>query len=206
MKDSFLELNKKLEISTLDEVLKWAISNSKKPVITTNFGPYSAALLHAVTRVLPNIPVIWCDSGYNTRETYQFAKRTTDLLDLNLKIYTPKHTVAYREAIIGIPESSHPDFSRFVQDVKLEPIRRAFDEFQPDLWFTNIRRSQTEFRAELSILSRSAKDVLKISPFAYLEDAEMSKYLVTHNLENEFRYFDPTKISNKSECGLHLSL
>ncbi len=206
MDDSFLELNKKLRDSSLDEVLLWALSNAKKPVITTNFGPYSATLLHAVSSVFPDIPVIWCDSGYNTKETYQFAQRTTDLLGLNLKIYTPKYTVAFREALGGIPEASGPEFLNFVEEVKLQPLQRAFEDFQPDLWFTNIRRSQTEFRSELDILSKSSRGVLKISPFVYLEDADLSKYLAEHNLENEFRYFDPTKVSVKSECGLHLSL
>ncbi len=206
MNNSFLELNKQLQKSTLDEVLLWALGNSKNPIITTNFGPYSATLLHAVTRVFPNIPVIWCDSGYNTKETYQFAQRTIDLLGLNIKIYTPKYTVAYRDAFGGIPDASHPEFSNFVEEVKLQPLQRAFDDFEPDLWFTNIRRSQTEFRSELNILSKSNRDILKISPFVYLDDVDLSKYLVAHNLENEFRYFDPTKISVKSECGLHLSL
>lgn len=206
MNDSLIELNKKLQKKTSDEVLLWALNNSKKPIITTNFGPYSASLLHAVTKVFPNIPVIWCDSGYNTKETYKFAQKITELLGLNLKIYTPKYTVAYREASGGIPDSSHPEFSNFVEEVKLHPLQRAFDDFQPDLWFANIRRSQTDFRSELQILSKSTRDILKISPFVYLEDADLAKYLTTHNLENEMRYFDPTKTSIKSECGLHLSL
>ena len=54
---------------------------------------------------------------------------------------------------MGIPDFDHQDFEIFLNQVKLEPMKRAFDEIKPDLWFTNIRKDQTPFRNDLDILS-----------------------------------------------------
>ena len=41
------------------EIIAWAIQHGNKPVVTTNFRPYEVALLHAVTDVDADIPVIF---------------------------------------------------------------------------------------------------------------------------------------------------
>ena len=48
------------------EIIQWALTLSHSPVLTTNFGPFSASLVHAVTCIKKDIKVIWCDTGYNT--------------------------------------------------------------------------------------------------------------------------------------------
>ena len=40
------------------EIIAWAIDYAKRPVVTTNFGPYSGSLLNAVTEIKNDIPVI----------------------------------------------------------------------------------------------------------------------------------------------------
>ena len=34
-------------------------------------------------------------------------------------------------------------------------------------------------------------------------DEELDSYLEAHQLPNEFKYFDPTKVLSNRECGLH---
>ena len=38
---------------------------------------------------MPNLKVIWCDSGYNTKATYLYAEKIITELDLNIKLYVP---------------------------------------------------------------------------------------------------------------------
>ncbi|AKA35652.1 phosphoadenosine phosphosulfate reductase family protein [Flagellimonas lutaonensis] len=185
------------------EIISWAINHGQRPVVTTNFRPYEVAILHAVVDVDPTIPVIWCDTGYNTPNTYKHAEELISRLGLNIKLYVPKQTVAYRDVVMGIPQIDDPRHAEFTEQVKLEPFRRAMAAHQPDVWFTNLRKGQTALRDSLDILSLSKDGVLKVSPFYYWNDAQLDAYLKEYELPNEHNYFDPTKVLENRECGLH---
>ena len=77
-------------------------------------------------------------------------------------------------------------------------------EHQPDVWFTNIRKGQTAFRNSLDILSLSKDGILKVSPFYNWSDEQLEEYLRKNDLPNETKYFDPTKVLQNRECGLHI--
>ena len=187
-----------------EEIIQWAIDNADTPVVTTNFRPYESAILAAVTDVNENIPIIWCDTGYNTPNTYKHAGELTEMLGLNIKLYVPRQTSAHRDAVMGIPHIDDPKHQAFTEQVKLEPFRRAMDEFKPDVWFTNLRKGQTAHRDTLNILSLSKDGVLKVSPFFHWSDTQLDIYLESRGLPNEHTYFDPTKVLENRECGLHV--
>ncbi len=186
-----------------EEVATWAIKQARKPVITTNFRPYESAILHLVTQVFPSIEVIWCDTGYNTPDTYRHAKELIEMLDLNIYIYVPWQSVGYRDVMLGIPEVDTPEHKIFTEQVKLEPFRRAMKKHAPDVWFTNLRQGQTAFRDEIDVVSLGQDGVLKVSPFYYFSDEKLEQYLIKYNLPNEKRYYDPTKALENRECGIH---
>lgn len=207
IKYSIQELNNRFRKSTPQEIINWVIKRVQRPIVTTNFGPYSASLLHALSnyKLEKDIPVLWADSGYNLNATYRFATNLKQRLDLNLQIYVPKFTRGYIDASMGEYMAHQKGHEAFTQLVKIEPLQRAFSEYNPDVWFTNIRKDQTTFRATLDIFSLSKSGILKVSPFYYFSDKELDAYLTTHKLPNELDYFDPTKIVENRECGLHLS-
>ncbi|MCH4821815.1 phosphoadenosine phosphosulfate reductase family protein [Gramella lutea] len=197
-------LNSQLKGIDPSEVIRWVLVNSKKPVITTNFRPYEAAILHAVVSEKPDTTVVWCDTGYNTPQTYKHADAVIRQLGLNVKLYTPKQTAAYRDALNGgIPDVNSPQHEEFTRQVKLEPFQRAMAQQQPDVWFTNLRKGQTAFRDSIDILSYSKDGLLKVSPFYHWTDEKLDDYLKKYDLPNEFKYFDPTKVLSNRECGLH---
>jgi len=186
------------------EIIKWVMDQAESPILTTNFGPFSASLVHAVTRVKKDINVIWCDTGYNTPHTYRYALELIQRFDLNMHIYTPKLSAGFRDVTTGIPEADTTEHKLFTEEVKMEPFRRALREHNPDVWFTNIRADQTAHRKNLDILHFDRKGILKVSPFFYYSEFDLELYLQRHGLPNEKKYFDPTKVSEKRECGLHL--
>ncbi len=186
-----------------EEIISWAIKRSGHPVVTTNFRPYEVAILNAVVEVKKDISVIWCDTGYNTPNTYKHAKYLIQRLQLNIDLYVPKQTTAYRDMVMGIPNIEDPKHAEFTEQVKLEPFRRAMDVHKPDVWFTNLRKGQTPLRDSLDILSLSKDGVLKVSPFYHWSDTQLDVYLRERNLPNEHKYFDPTKVLENRECGLH---
>lgn len=197
-------LNAQFRGIPIQEIIGWALDYARKPIVTTNFGPYSASILHAISQVKENVPVIWCDTGYNTEATYVHAEEVMNSLELNMRIYVPRQTRARRDVLMGIPGVGDSRHKEFTQQVKLEPFRRALKEHQPDLWFTNIRRGQTAFRDTLDILSLSSDGILKVSPFYHWTNTQLAAYLKENNLPNEQDYYDPTKVLQNRECGIHL--
>jgi len=197
------ELNTELRDKSPQEIIEWSLSVAKKPVVTTNFRPYEIAIISAIVEVDPLVKIIWCDTGYNTPETYRHALDVIKRFDLNIAIYVPQLSTGYRDVLLGIPEVDTEEHKVFTEQVKLEPFARAMKEHQPDVWFTNLRKGQTAFRDSIDILSLGSDGVLKVSPFYHWSDQELDDYLAHRSLPNEQRYFDPTKVLSNRECGLH---
>ena len=202
--DNIVQINKDFSKKTPKEIVDWAFAETKNPILTTNFRPYEVAILHLCTQLMPKLKIVWCDSGYNTKATYLYAEKIIAELSLNIKLFTPMHTSAFREAVMGeTPEIDDPRHELFTEQVKLEPFRRAMAEIQPDLWITNLRKGQTAFRDGLDIINKTESGLLKISPFYNWTDKDLDTYMEKYKLVNEYDYFDPTKVDEKRECGLH---
>ncbi|MEY4006691.1 MAG: hypothetical protein RLZZ221_2787 [Verrucomicrobiota bacterium] len=200
-------LNAELRSLSPTQIVRWALGwGGGGAVVSTNFRPYEADLLHLVVREQPDIPVLWVDHGYNRSATYRHAEELRQKLSLNLKPYLPRLTAAHRDAIDGpVPTPSDEEaLRRFSARMKLEPFQRGMRELAPTVWFTALRRVQNPGRAGLDVVAHDANfGTLKVSPFFHATDAELDAYLAAHQLPNEWDYFDPAKADEKRECGLH---
>ena len=188
-------------------IARWAVARSDgRAVVSTNFRPYEAVILHLCTQVQPDIPVLWVDHGYNRPATYRHAEDLRGRLHLNLQSYLPRLTAALRDAIHG-PLPSPTDeagLQRFSALMKLEPFQRGMRELAATVWITALRQGQNAHRAGLDVVAYDANfDTLKVSPLFYQTDADLEAYLGQHGLPNEWDYFDPAKADEKRECGLH---
>ncbi len=199
--------NEELREKTPLEIVQWAVAQAPgSAIVSTNFRPYEAVVLHLATQALPDIPVLWVDHGYNRPATYKHAEQLRAQLGLNLKPYLPRLTVAHRDAVYGpVPDTSdEAGLKEFSTQMKLEPFQRGMRELAPKIWITALRKVQNPNRAGLDIVSADANfGALKISPVFYWSDADMESYLEQHQLPNEWDYFDPAKADEKRECGLH---
>jgi len=193
------------------EVIRWALARSGgQAVVSTNFRPYEAVLLHLVTRVQPDIRVLWVDHGYNRPATYRHAEALRRQLNLNLKPFLPRLSAAHYDAVHGgLPEPTPENEDRlrnFSAVMKLEPFRRGMQELAPTVWLTALRQVQNPNRAGLDVIAEDANfNTLKVSPLFRWTDAQLEEYLRDHGLPNEWDYFDPAKADEKRECGLHAS-
>lgn len=198
-----LEINTLLSGKTPEEIVSWALGVAEKPLITTNFRPYEGSILHLTTSQKQDLEVVWCDTGYNTPQTYRHAEELIQQLALQVHLYVPKQTAAHRDVVMGIPQIEDALHKVFTEQVKLEPFARAMRTHKPDLWFTNLRKGQTAFRDSIDVVSQGADGVLKVSPFYNWTDSQLDAYNEQHKIPNEFTYFDPTKVLGNRECGLH---
>ena len=207
--EQIAQANAELRSKSPLEVVKWAIAQANgRAIVSTNFRPYEAVILHLVTQVQRDIPVLWVDHGYNRPATYQHAEDLKKRLKLNIKAYLPKLTAAHYDAVHGgMPEPTPENEERikaFSTVMKLEPFQRGMKELAPTVWLTALRKVQNPNRAGLDIVSPDSNfNSLKVSPVFHWSDAEMEAYLKQHNLPNEWDYFDPAKADEKRECGLH---
>ncbi len=112
-----------------------------------------------------------------------------------------------RDAImVGLPDVGDELHEEFTRQVKLEPFNRAFDDLQPELWLTGIRKDQTEFRESLDIVTVSKRGVYKVAPLFNWTEIDVEGYLYENELPTEDDYFDPTKVLSHRECGLHYAI
>jgi phosphoadenosine phosphosulfate reductase len=202
-------INAELRSKTPLDIVRWAIGQAGgRAIVSTNFRPYEAAILHLAIQVQPDIPVLWVDHGYNRPATYKHAEALRAQLKLNLKPYLPRMTAAHRDAIYGpIPSTEDEEgLKKFSALMKLEPFQRGMKELAPTVWITALRKVQNPNRAGLDIVSQDENfGSLKVSPLFYWSDADLEAYLEKHQLPNEWDYFDPAKADEKRECGLHAS-
>ncbi len=200
-------INEALEGKSPEEIVAWAVEVSGAAVVcSTNFRPKEAVILHMVTQVMPQMPILWADTGYATQETYRFAEKLTQSLHLHMHVFNPGITRSRWEAVYGevptIDEVRRHD--AFTEMVKIEPFFRGLNVLEPSIWITAIRRGQTAFRDGLDIASMGPFGILKISPIYSWTDEDMDRYLTEHDLPDETHYFDPTKVESDRECGLHI--
>ena len=79
------ELNRWLAARSAPERVELALEHlAGNHALSSSFGAQAAVALHMTTQVKPDIPVIVVDTGYLFPETYRYADRLTELLDLNL--------------------------------------------------------------------------------------------------------------------------
>jgi phosphoadenosine phosphosulfate reductase len=165
------------------ERIKWAVDTYRHElVLTTSFGVQAAVMLHMATSIIPDIPVIFIDTGYHFPETYQFADQLTKRLKLNLKTYVPRQTAAQQEALYGkLWEKGIEGLTQYNAINKVEPMNRAITELKAKAWLAGLRKSQASSREKLTFVQQQNK-ITKIHPILDLDNKAIHAYLTTNDL------------------------
>src|SRR5947207_335212 len=135
--DQVAKANAELRNKSALDIVKWAIAQGKgRAIVSTNFRPYEAVILHLATQAQPDIQVLWADHGYNRPATYKHAEQLKKLLKLNLKPYLPNITVAHRDAIYSpIPTTADEEgLKQYSAQMKLDPFQRAMKGLAAAVW------------------------------------------------------------------------
>lgn len=220
------EVNEKLEKLTAAQRIEWAAKHLEgNHAVSSSFGIQAAVMLHLSCQAMPNIPVILTDTGYLFPETYRFIDELTEQLNLNLKVFRAIESPSWQEARYGkLWEQGIEGIEKYNRINKVEPMRRALSELDAKVWFSGLRRAQSESRANLPILSIQ-NGVFKFLPIADWSNKDVHYYLKDNGLnyhplweegylslgdthttkkwqpgmsEEETRFF-----GLKRECGLH---
>ena len=152
---SIHETSKDLGKLSAQDQLQWAFEKfDKRFVVTTSFGIQSAVLLH-MTKELKSSQkpkVIWVDTGYLPKETYNYAEKLTTLFELNLVVAQSPVSPARMEALNGrLWETGvQKDLEKYHQIRKVAPLEKAFSDLNVLCWASGVRKGQTKNRQSMS--------------------------------------------------------
>ncbi len=179
----FNEINVQLRNVPAQERVAWAIDQLPRThVLSSSFGIQSAVMLHMVTSVHPNMPVICVDTGYLFDETHQFIESLTQYLSLNLKIYKLRLNPTEIEDLYGkLWLEGKEGLERYNQIAKVEPMQRALKETGAQTWFSGLRAQQSKSRQGLSPLEKQGGRY-KVLPILEWSNKELHWYLKKHKL------------------------
>jgi phosphoadenosine phosphosulfate reductase len=181
MTSQLLEIAQALSPEVLiDRVL---VESSGRVCITCSFQAEDMAVLDMLRSRVPQVPVLFLDTGYHFAETYAYRDRMAAQWKLNLRNLAPAMTVAEQEKAFGILHQTDP--GRCCQLRKVGPLMAALEDF--DLWFTGLRREQSPTRKNLQKIERhrlpSGRSIAKVSVLADWSWPQVSEYVARRQIE-----------------------
>jgi phosphoadenosine phosphosulfate reductase len=127
----------------LDTVL--VANENARICLTSSFQAEDMAVLHLLRERIPDVPVLFLDTGYHFAQTYEYRDRMAKEWSLHLVNVLPRQSVPEQESAFGILYQSDP--TRCCQLRKVDPLLGALEPF--DVWFTGLRREQSPTRKNL---------------------------------------------------------
>ncbi len=220
-------INPEMEGADAADIIRWAHKTfGEGLVLSTSFGMQSAVMLHLATSVVPDIPVIFIDTGFHFLDTYKFADALKDRLKLNLKVYQAHASPAWTLARHGkLWEKGVDGLNQLDRIHKVEPMARGLNELGATATLAGLRRGQTEHRKNLPTVVLQGERH-KVHPILTWSTKDVHDYLKKHDLPyHPLREQGYTSIGDwhstlpitagmderdgrfgglKQECGLHL--
>jgi phosphoadenosine phosphosulfate reductase len=164
-----------VEAMTAEDCLLWAYDRfGDKLCLTCSWQKQSSVLVHMVSELGIDIPVIELDTALFFRETYETRERLVERYGLEL----------IRPDVISVAEQhkqegpnlweTNPDRCCHVR--KVEPLERALKEY--DAWISGIRREQSLTRKDAQRVEFSERyDVWKIQPLVDWDAKRVDAYI-----------------------------
>ena len=172
--------------ATLDAVL--GANENARSCLTSSFQAEDMAVLYLLRKRIPDVPVLFLDTGYHFPQTYEYRDRLAKEWSLNLVNVLPAQTVAQQESAFGILNRSDP--TRCCQLRKVEPLLGALEPF--DVWFTGLRREQSPTRKNLKKVELhrlpTGKSLWKVSLLADWNWEQVWNYLNSNGISHLPQY------------------
>lgn len=179
------ELNARLETAVPDQIIHWAAGRfGRDLVMTSSFGDQAAALIHLATRVVPDIRIIFIDTGFLFPETHRFMEQLRLQFKLNVWCYrTPHDPFLFLRHAVEENSEWRKDIPGCCAANKNQPMERAMSELRPKAWLRGIRRDQSESRRNAKVVEWSDRyKCWAISPLVHWTSRHVGLYMKEHNL------------------------
>ena len=178
--------NTMFETSDPARVVEWTVKQFGRPnvVMSSSFGAESAVMLHMASQVLPEIKVIFVNTGYLFPETHVHMEALRLRLNLNVWIYrTRNDPIAWLHSAGEENPKWRNDINACCAANKNEPFERAMAELRPAAWLRGIRRNQAQTRQTTKFVEWSKRfGCYAISPLLNMGSREIHAYLKKYDL------------------------
>jgi len=148
-----------------DEIAR-ALSRARPVCLTCSFQAEGLVVFELLREWLPDIPVLFIDTGYHFPQVYRYRDEMVARYGLNLVNVMPKQSVAEQESEFGLLYEKQP--GQCCRLRKVEPLFAALEDY--DVWFTGLRRAQSPTRANIQFSEMfslpSGKQLTKVNPIA----------------------------------------
>lgn len=214
-----------LEHTSLDLLRRVLVDRiAGTPAVVSSFGAESAVLLHLVSRVDRNVPVLFLDTQMMFAETLEYQLNLSRDLGLTgVRVIEPDVDAVSAKDPKGDLHKTDPDTCCKLR--KTKPLNAALKGF--DVWINGRKRHQTSQRADIRPLEASFQGPLRMNPLLHWMGEDVKAYFLRHDLPRhpltEQGYAsigcapctakpavggDPRSGrwagSEKSECGIHI--
>jgi len=175
---SVIEAATDYESLTAEELVTQVVQASAGGAVclTSSFQTEDMVALHMLRKQLPDVPVIFLETGYHFPEVIAYRDRMAEEWGLKLINAMPATTVKEFEGQFGKLHIVQP--TACCQARKVEPLMRSLEPF--DWWFTGLRREQSPTRAGLKKIedhkTPTGKHLKKVSVLADWDWARVTAY------------------------------
>jgi phosphoadenosine phosphosulfate reductase len=169
-----------VEAMTAEDCLLWAYDRfGDKLCLTCSWQKQSSVLVHMVSELGIDIPVIELDTALFFRETYETRERLVERYGLEL-IRPDVISVAEQHKQEG-PNLWETNPDRCCHMRKVEPLERALKSY--DAWISGIRREQSLTRKDAQRVEFSERyDVWKIQPLVDWDAKRVDAYIKVNEI------------------------
>jgi phosphoadenosine phosphosulfate reductase len=184
-------LNEGFEDAHPAEVIRWTLEESglERVAIASAFQAEGTVVIHLATRIRPDVPILFLETGFQFAETLAFKERLTEQLGLNVVELVGEYPNDRQEAEFG-PRLYERDAERCCEINKVRPMFEALRGL--DAWITSVRRDSSPTRAETPIVDRyelePGRDIVKVNPVASWSRQQIWGYLREHDLPHNPLY------------------
>ncbi|WP_179380342.1 phosphoadenylyl-sulfate reductase [Jannaschia marina] len=174
------QLNADLKGADAEVVLDTALRNAKVGdlAMVSSFGAESVVLLHLLSRVAPDTPVLFLETGMLFPETLAYQREVAETLGLtDVRVIRPDSLDLFLHDPEGDLHQRDADTCCALR--KTKPLELALQAF--DGWITGRKRHQTADRAEMALFEVDAGK-LKINPLAHWTREDIAAHMDAHDL------------------------
>ncbi len=184
MKDpraEILELQKRFETASPQEVIQWALETYEDRVaVASSFGAEDVVLIHMAVNINPRVRVFTLDTGRLPQETYDVMDEIREKYGVKIEVCFPDKEKV-REMV------QQHGFNLFYKSVelrklccqvrKVEPLQEKLREL--DAWICGLRREQsvTRLGVEKVEIDEANGRIVKVNPLADWTTEQVWKYI-----------------------------
>ncbi|RJQ34496.1 phosphoadenylyl-sulfate reductase [Candidatus Parcubacteria bacterium] len=159
-------------------LIKLTLERYPRVFLACSFGKDSRVLVDLATSVKPDVEICGIDTGYEFKETLEFANELIEKRNLNFKWLRPTP-----EDVKRIDEYYGDSFIKDDQykccEMKIPAINNVIGGY--DAWITGLRRDETEFRKNTGLIEQGK--IVKVNPIAFWNHDDIWTYIKDHKLE-----------------------